>query len=114
MLLASEGDDSGLLFAGEIAKLELRAHPLVVLSACGTLRGETTHVAGMASLSRAFLTAGARAVVGTLWEIEDDIAPQLFLRFHEQLRAGEVPAGALRAAQLAMLQIIRPAYASSG
>ncbi|MGZ8781683.1 MAG: CHAT domain-containing protein, partial [Thermoanaerobaculia bacterium] len=51
---------------------------------------------------------GARAVVGTLWEIDDDVAAPLFLRFHERLRAGEVPAGALRAAQLAMLQSSDP------
>jgi CHAT domain-containing protein len=104
LLLASEGSDPGLLSARDIARLELRARPLVVLSACGTLRGETTHVAGMPSLARAFLTAGAGAVVGTLWEIDDDTAAFLFIRFHESLRDGEVPAGALRAAQLAMLQ----------
>ena len=104
LLLASIGDDSGLLSAGRIARLELRGRPLVVLSACGTLRGNPTHIAGMPSLARAFLGAGARAVVGTLWEIDDDVAATLFLRFHERLRAREVPAGALRAAQLAMLQ----------
>ncbi|MGZ5444847.1 MAG: CHAT domain-containing protein [Thermoanaerobaculia bacterium] len=108
LLLASKGNDSGLLSAGEIARLELRARPLVVLSACGTLRGNPTHIAGMPSLARAFLGAGARAVVGTLWEIDDDVAAPLFLRFHERLRAGEVPAGALRAAQLAMLQSSDP------
>jgi len=79
-----------------------------VLSACGTMRGDTTHVAGMPSLARAFLGAGARAVVGTLWEVGDDVALPLFLEFHERLRAGEVPAGALRAAQLAMLQTSEP------
>lgn len=104
LLLASNGNDSGLLSAGDIARLELRARPLVVLSACGTLRGKPTHIAGMPSLARAFLAAGARAVVGTLWEIDDDVAAPLFIRFHERLRAGEVPAGALRAAQLEMLQ----------
>ncbi|HEV7240103.1 MAG TPA: CHAT domain-containing protein [Thermoanaerobaculia bacterium] len=108
LLLASEGNDSGLLSASDIARLDLRARPLVVLSACGTLRGETTHVAGMPSLARAFLTAGASAVVGTLWEIDDDTAAFLFIRFHESLDAGEVPAGALRAAQIAMLQSSDP------
>ncbi len=108
LLLASNGNDSGLLSASEIAALDLRARPLVVLSACGTLRGNPTHVAGMPSLARAFLAAGARAVVGTLWEIDDDVAAHLFIRFHERLGAGEVPAGALRAAQLEMLQSSDP------
>lgn len=108
LLLASGGGDSGLLFADEIARMDLRARPLVVLSACGTLRGKTNHVAGMPSLSHAFLAAGASAVVGTLWDIDDDTAAPLFLKFHQQLHAGEVPAGALRAAQLAMLQSSEP------
>jgi CHAT domain-containing protein len=108
LLLASSAGDSGLLTAGDIARLDLRARPLVVLAACRTLRGDTTHVAGMPSLARAFLGAGAHAVVGTLWEIDDDVAAPLFLEFHKRLRAGEVPAGALRAAQLAMLQSSEP------
>ena len=104
LLLAPSPGDSDLLTAADVARLELRARPLVVLSACGTLRGETTHIAGMPSLARAFLGAGARAVVGTLWEVDDDVASELFLRFHQRLHAGEVPAGALRTAQIAMLQ----------
>jgi CHAT domain-containing protein len=42
-------------------------------------------------------------VGGTLWEIDDDVAAPLFLRFHQELRAGASPALALRAAQIAML-----------
>jgi len=78
--------------------------------------GETkyTHVAGTPSVARAFLDAGARAVVGTLREIDDDIAAELFTRFHERLRAGEVPAAALRTAQLAMLQTSDPRRSHPG
>ncbi|HEX6100110.1 MAG TPA: CHAT domain-containing protein [Thermoanaerobaculia bacterium] len=104
LLLAPSANDSDLLTTSDIARLKLHARPLVVLSACGTMRGETTHVAGMPSLARAFLGAGARAVVGTLWEVDDDLASELFLEFHKRLGDGEVPAGALREAQLAMLQ----------
>jgi CHAT domain-containing protein len=108
LLLASAANDSDLLTTSDIARLKLHARPLVVLSACGTMAGETTHIAGMPSVSRAFLGAGARAVVGTLWEVDDDLASELFLRFHERLRAGEVPASALRDAQIAMLQTSDP------
>ena len=99
LLLAGDG----LLTAKEIARLDLQARPLVVLSACGTLRGRTSHVAGMPSLARAFLDAGARAVAGTLWEVEDDLTAPLFLRFHEEIERGTGESEALRAAQLAML-----------
>jgi CHAT domain-containing protein len=115
---ASAGSGGALLLAGgdalgenEIAGMRLEQHPLVVLAACGTFRGDPMHVAGMSSLSRAFLIAGARAVVGTLWEVEDDDAAILFLRFHESLRAGVSPARALRDAQRAMLHSSDPRFA---
>lgn len=87
----------------DVRRLSLQRHPLVVLAGCGTLRGEHAHVGGTPSLARAFLDAGARAVVATLWEIEDDSAP-LFITFHERLHAGVAPSRALRDAQLAMLR----------
>ena len=100
----------GAVGTRQIARLSLGYHPLVVLAACGTFRGDVRHVAGMPSLARAFLTAGARAVVGTLWEIDDDVSAALFLRFHEHLQAGASPATALRAAQLEMLQSPDPRW----
>jgi CHAT domain-containing protein len=109
LLLAPSGNDSGILAASDIARLTLHERaPLVVLSACGTLRGETRHVAGMPTLARAFLTAGARAVVGTQWEVEDDLTTPLFVHFHQELHAGQAPARALRSAQIAMLQTSDP------
>jgi CHAT domain-containing protein len=104
LLLSPAGQDRGILGSIEIARLALPHHPLVVLAACGTARGEAVHIAGMSSLARAFLDAGARAVVGTLWEIDDDVAGPLFLRIHERLRDGTSPARAVREAQTAMLQ----------
>jgi CHAT domain-containing protein len=96
------------LAESDIAGMRLERHPLVVLAACGTFRGDPAHVAGMSSLSRAFLIAGARAVVGTLWEVDDDVASAFFLRFHENLRADPAPSHALRDAQRAMLHSSDP------
>jgi CHAT domain-containing protein len=104
LLFAGAGDDSEILGSSEVAQLRLERHPLVVLAACGTLRGDVLHVAGMSSLSRAFLIAGARGVVGTLWEVDDDVSAALFRRFHAHLRAGMPPAEALRAAQVDALR----------
>ena len=105
LVLAPSGGDDGLLTANDIARLSLHERsPLVVLSACGTFRGEVRHVAGMPTLARAFLTAGARAVVGTQWEVGDDVTTPLFITFHQELREGQAPARALRTAQIAMLQ----------
>jgi CHAT domain-containing protein len=104
LLFAGAGNDSGILGSSEVAQLRLERSPLVVLAACGTLRGDALHVAGMSSLSRAFLAAGARGVVGTLWEIDDDVSAALFRRFHARLRGGMPPAEALRAAQVDALR----------
>jgi CHAT domain-containing protein len=103
LLFAPGNGDSGVLSSGEIARLSLTRHPLVVLAACGTFRGNSAHVAGMSSLARSFLIAGARGVVGTLWEIDDDVSAPLFTQFHEQLRTGEPPAQALKAIQIAAI-----------
>jgi CHAT domain-containing protein len=104
LLFAGAGNDSGVLGSSEVAQLRLEGSPLVVLAACGTLRGDALHVAGMSSLSRAFLVAGARGVVGTLWEVDDDVSAAFFRRFHTHLRAGMLPAQALRAAQIDALR----------
>jgi CHAT domain-containing protein len=103
LLLAADGSDGGVVGSSDIARLRLERQPLVVLAACGTFRGNALHVAGMSGLSRAFLGAGARAVIGTLWEIDDDVSAPLFLRLHQRLREGATPAGALRDAQLGLL-----------
>jgi len=95
--------DAGDLDAEEISRINLLKAPLVLLSACGTIRGEAGHVEGTPSVARAFLAAGARGVIGTLWEVNDDTASRLFRGVHTQLRSGLAPAAALRAAQLDLL-----------
>lgn len=77
---------------------DLPQHPLVVLSACQSAAsaggGE-----GLGGLARPFLASGARAVVGTLWKIDDGDAARLFPAFHRAYRESRNPAEALRAAR---------------
>ena len=84
-----------------IEKLELTAD-LVTLSAC--LSGVTQVVPGdeMLGLQRAFLYAGAPAVVCTLWEAADLVALLVMDRFYADMRCGVAPAMALRDAQVAV------------
>jgi CHAT domain-containing protein len=100
-LSADTAGGSGDLDANAVAALHLTNAPLVILAACGTMRGESEHVEGMPSISRAFLAAGARTVVGTLWEIDDGPAASLFRELHLELRKGKAPSAALRTAQMA-------------
>lgn len=96
--------DNGFLQAWEISQeLRLRAD-LVVLSACDTAVGEYRNGEGLLSLSRAFLIAGARSVVASLWSVEDLSTSELMIRFYRRLAEGESTESALRAAQVELLR----------
>jgi len=97
---AADRGSAGDLDASDIAALHLTNAPLVILAACGTMRGDSEHVEGMPSMARAFLAAGARNVVGTLWEVDDETAGPLFARLHRELQRGLDISAALRSAQM--------------
>jgi CHAT domain-containing protein len=75
---------------------------LVTLSAC--MSGVTHVVPGdeLLGLQRAFLYAGAPAVICTLWEAADMVALLVMDRFYAGLIGGRAPAEALRDAQVAV------------
>lgn len=75
---------------------------LVVLSGCSSGQGEALPGAGLMGLTRAWLAAGASAVVASRWPTPDD-SGELFLAFYRHLRASGRPAAALQRAQLEML-----------
>lgn len=84
--------------------------PVVVLSACNTLRRPPEPDRRALSLGAAFVVAGAHDVIGTLAPIGDAEARALFFALHEQLARGIAPPVALRRVQLA--QRNRPGSAS--
>jgi CHAT domain-containing protein len=55
---------------------------------------------GVLGLRRAFVLAGARSVVMSLWKVPDEQTRMLMTEFYRRILAGETRAGALRAAQL--------------
>jgi CHAT domain-containing protein/Tfp pilus assembly protein PilF len=96
--------EDGLLQAYEIFNLELNAE-LVVLSACETGLGKEIHGEGIVGLTRAFLYAGAAAVVVSLWKVADASTAELMVRFHQHLRDPlRSRSGALRRAQLDLIE----------
>jgi len=90
-----------LLQAYEIYNTPLNSR-LVTLSGCETALGKLKRGEGPLSLQRAFLQAGARAVVVSLWSIEDSTA--FFMEdFYGAIRAGRSLPVALRNAKLQYL-----------
>lgn len=89
------------LRAGDIASARLYAR-LAVLSGCESAMGRPSVGEGVAGLTAAFLSAGVRSVVATLWRVDDEVTADLMARFYEGLADGMPIAAALRQAQLAI------------
>lgn len=94
---AGAGED-GLLQPREIARYNLNAR-LVVLSACDTAVGPTLGQEGVVNLARAFLVAGAGAVMTSLWPVDDTLSASLMRAFYGRLARGETLTEALRGAK---------------
>lgn len=104
LLFSPDGaGDSGLLQLSDIANLKLTHAPLVVLAGCRT--GVAARGRGaIRSFAYAFLAAGSRGVVGTLWDVDDEVTVQFSAALHRHLSQQKSLAAALRAAQLEMLR----------
>lgn len=96
----------GLLQAREIRNLRLNAD-LITLSACDTGAGRLRGEEGIASLERAFLYAGARSVLASLWTASDPYAMALVEHFYRHLAAGQDEGAALREAKLDLIKEFR-------
>ncbi len=73
---------------------------LAVLSGCGTGISAVRGADELVGLTRGLLHAGAKAVVATLWDVNDESTADFMLGFYRHLLASGRPAAALRAAQL--------------
>lgn len=110
LLLAPTGGEApapaldGVLHAAEIrGELELDAD-LVVLSACDTALGRLRAGEGPLALHEAFLLAGARSVVASLWVVPDSPdTVSLMEVFYRRLAEGAAKDVALRDAQVALI-----------
>jgi len=96
------GED-GFLQASEVVQLNFDAD-LVVLSACDTAVGPLQGQEGIANLSKAFILAGARTVISTLWQVDDNSSVFLMKRFYAHLMEKRSAASALAAAKRDLLR----------
>ena len=87
--IPAEAADDGQLQLYEIYGLALRSE-LAVLSSCESRVGRVVAGEGVFALSRAFLAAGARRVVASLWPAEDDSTAEIIGAFFRAAAAAEV------------------------
>jgi CHAT domain-containing protein len=104
-------EDDGILWAMEVAALDLSRTDFAVLSACETGLGKIAGGEGTLGLQRAFQTAGARTVVSTLWNVSDHVTRLLMERIYDNLfRRKMSKAAAVREAQIWMLTASRKSF----
>ena len=103
-LSLTDREETELLTPFEIAHWRIDAG-LVVLSGCYSAQGAALPGTGLMGLTRAWLTAGARAVVSSRWPTPDEDGP-LFKALYRNLRTEHRadPGQALRIAQLEMIR----------
>jgi CHAT domain-containing protein len=95
-------NDSGWLLASEITSDRLHGTDVVVLATCEGAAGRAVEGEGAISIARAFFAAGVPAVVGSLWQVDDDVQT-LVRTFHHTLITGRDAARALAMGQRALL-----------
>jgi CHAT domain-containing protein len=103
------------LYAAEVQAMPLERMDLAVLSGCETGTGKqqnwdlmeagnVTESEGVVGWYRAFLVAGARTVVASLWKVEDNSTRLLMERFYANMLTKMPKGAALREAMLWLRQ----------
>ena len=75
-----------MLTMSDVQAVQLRAR-LVVLSCCHSAQGKVTPE-GVVGIGRAFLGAGARSVLVSLWAIDDEATMEFMKSFYQHLARG--------------------------
>ena len=83
-----------ILKMSDVQAANLRAR-LVVLSCCHSGRGRILKGEGVVGIARAFLAAGARSALVSLWAIDDEATMVFMKSFYQHLKEGKTASAAV-------------------
>lgn len=103
--LATDDRGDGILWADEIASLDLSRAELVTLSACQTAVGHAVAGEGLQGPQRALAVAGAKTSLTSLWSVDAYATSVMMDQFHEGMWTREL--GKSVALQQTMIYMLR-------
>ena len=101
---AIKGKSDGIVTALKLSGLDLKGTDLVVLSACETGVVDINATDSVSGLSKAFIQAGAKDIVMSLWSVDDQATKELMTSFYQEMKKNKNYAEALKAAKLKMIE----------
>jgi len=104
LYLAASPGLSGTLEAKDVYAMKFDGTALVALSACETGLGKVSNGDEVWGFTRSFLSAGAPALLVSLWPVSDESTELLMKKFYTELNKG---GGAARSIQRAQLEVMR-------
>ncbi|WP_292780452.1 CHAT domain-containing protein [Nostoc sp. NMS9] len=85
------------------ALLGLQGTQLITLSACQTAVDTNFNGAGIAGVAYIFERAGAKAVMASLWAVDDEATQELMIQFYQNIKQGMTKGEALQKAKLKLI-----------
>lgn len=106
MLFAKDPTDPtrGVVYSGDLLRQRFPRTRLVVLASCSTALGRISRTEGVENLARPFLAAGVPTVVASLWNVDDKVTADFFVRFYRRLQQRFDVAWALRETQIESIE----------
>lgn len=104
--------NSSAMYAYELHKYNFTKTRLAILSSCHSGSGQNKLGEGTISLARSFLAAKVPTVIASLWQIDDKLSAEFFIKFHQKKILGQSNLEALCNTQKEFITNLNPKYQS--